>query len=28
VTIADGATRKRVLHEAALLGMELLGGDT
>ena len=28
VAIADGATRKRVLHEAALLGMELLGGDT
>ncbi|MGA2256382.1 MAG: hypothetical protein ABSG53_17165 [Thermoguttaceae bacterium] len=28
VAIADGATRKRVLHEAAMLGMELLGGDT
>ncbi len=27
VAIADPATRKRVLHEAALLGMELLGGD-
>jgi len=25
--IADPAARKRVLHEAALLGMELLGGD-
>ncbi len=28
VAIADPATRKRVLHEAALLGMELLGGET
>jgi DNA repair exonuclease SbcCD nuclease subunit len=28
VAIADGATRKRVLHEAALLAVELLGGDT
>ena len=28
VAIADGATRKRVLHEAAMLGMELLGGVT
>ncbi|MEI8372700.1 MAG: hypothetical protein WCJ35_07685 [Planctomycetota bacterium] len=27
VAIADPAARKRVLHEAALLGMELLGGD-
>ena len=27
VAIADGATRKRVLHEAALLAVELLGGD-
>ena len=25
--IGDRVTRKRVLHEAALLGMELLGGD-
>ena len=28
VAIADPATRKRVLHEAALLAVELLGGDT
>jgi hypothetical protein len=28
VAIADGATRKRVLHDAALLAMELLGGET
>ena len=28
VALADSATRKRVLHEAALLGMELLGGVT
>ena len=28
VAIADPATRKRVLHEAALLGMELLSGET
>ncbi len=28
VAIADGATRKRVLHEAALLAVELLGGET
>ena len=27
VAIADPAARKRVLHEAALLGMELLGGN-
>jgi DNA repair exonuclease SbcCD nuclease subunit len=28
VRIADAATRRRVLHEAALLAVELLGGDT
>ena len=28
VRIADAATRKRVLHESALLAVELLGGDT
>jgi DNA repair exonuclease SbcCD nuclease subunit len=28
VAIADGAARKRVLHEAALLAVELLGGAT
>ena len=28
VAIVDPATRKRVLHEAALLGMELLSGET
>ena len=28
VAVTDAATRKRVLHEAAMLGMELLGGET
>jgi len=28
VAIVDSAARKRVLHEAAMLGMELLGGDS
>ncbi len=28
VAIADVTTRKRVLHEAALLAVELLGGET
>jgi DNA repair exonuclease SbcCD nuclease subunit len=28
VAVGDAVARKRVLHEAALLGVELLGGDT
>jgi DNA repair exonuclease SbcCD nuclease subunit len=28
VAVADGASRQRVLHEAALLAVELLGGET